>query len=150
MASQGFPAALPVVTAIADQGITRICQCSKIAGDGGFGSVVGAEQHRGKARMGAEGQHFLAERCQVFFCIKRAEALQQILRRGEGAARRRIDKAQGCAAPGGKFKCETSEIDIGNLRCARHIEPLRFRPQPITPALGYPACAAGTLIGRGL
>ena len=89
-------------------------------------------------------------RRRVRAAVQRAEPLQQFARGGERAGRRRIDEAQVGLAPRRQFERQPGQFDLRDLGPALRFQPLRLRPQPVGPALGDAAGAAGALVGRGL
>ena len=147
---QRLPARGDVVTAQALERITGFDQRGEVAGQRDLGRITRCQQHRREARVRAQGEHALAEGGDAATRIERAEALQQVDARGQGAARRRIDEAQVGFAPRGEFEREAGKFDLRNFSASIGFEALRFRPQPVAPALGHATGATGALVGAGL
>ena len=132
------------------QRIARFDQGGEVAGQRDARRRVAHQQHRRQPRMRAQRQHAPAARGDRAGRVERIEPLQQVAAGGECAGRRRINEAQGVAAPGREFQRQRGQFDLGDFRPALRFQPLRLRPQPIRPAFGDTAGTTGALLGRGL
>ena len=108
------------------------------------------QQHRRQPRMGAQGEHAPALGGGAAAGGQCPKPLQQFARGGQRPGRRRIDEAQALAAPGRQFQRQPGQFDLGDLRPALRLQPLRLRPQPPGPAFGHAPGTAGALVGRSL
>ena len=136
--------------AAAAQRITGFDQCGQVGRQRLLPWGTRRQQHRRQPRMGAQGEHAPALGGDAAAGGQCPEPLQQFARGGQRPGRRRIDEAQAFAAPGRQFQRQPGQLDLGDLRSALRLQPLRLRPQPPGPAFGDTAGTAGALVGRSL
>ena len=146
---QRLPACRQGVAALA-QRVAGFDQGGEVAGQGGVFGIGRGVQHRGQARMGAQGQQPASEAGDARVGVQRAQPLQQFPRGGHRAGRRRVGKTQRVAAPGRQLQRQAGQFDLGDFRRAHGFQALRLGPEAVGPAFGNAAGATGALVGRGL
>ena len=146
---QRLPACRQGVAALA-QRVAGFDQGGEVAGQGGVFGIGRGVQHRGQARVGAQGQQPASEAGDARVGVQRAQPLQQFPRGGHRAGRRRVGKTQRVAAPGRQLQRQAGQFDLGDFRRAHGFQALRLGPEAVGPAFGNAAGATGALVGRGL
>ena len=97
--------------------------------------------------MRAQREHAPAARGDHSVPVECVEPLQQVAGGGQRTGGRRIDEAQGIAAPGRQLKRKRGQLDLRDFRTPLRFQPLRLRPQAIRETFRNATGAARALVG---